>query len=250
MIIMFGYIYKITNKLNGKIYVGKTTQSIEKRFQDHLYAAQAGNRSHLYEAIRLYGPDNFFIECIDSADTLEELNIKEQLWIKELNSTDNALGYNMSSGGDGGNTLLGRKVMCNPVDDSEIYVLSIDIPYYESLGYVLGTSEKRRQNNLGDKNPRFGKHNSKEHNEAIGKAWRGKTRSKENRYKLHLSKLGKNNPQYNKFGKLHPNYGKIFVTNGVLNKLIFSDELETYISLGFHKGMTKTCKGDDNNEVS
>lgn len=61
----FGVIYKITNILNGKIYIGQTTKSIEKRFGQHKCAT--GNRnSSISSSIRKYGEENFSIEIIDS----------------------------------------------------------------------------------------------------------------------------------------------------------------------------------------
>ena len=76
---MYGYIYKITNKVNGKIYVGKTEDTPQLRFEEHLRNVKRGTKqSKLYSAIKCYGPENFYVEEIDSADSLEELNKKER----------------------------------------------------------------------------------------------------------------------------------------------------------------------------
>ena len=53
-----------------------------------------------------YGEDNFTLEIIDFADTYDELKEKEKYWIKQYNSTDKSIGYNLTEGGDG---TFGRK---------------------------------------------------------------------------------------------------------------------------------------------
>jgi predicted transcriptional regulator len=92
------YIYKITNKINGKIYIGKTYQSIEKRFRQHCQDSQKESISHrpLYSAMRKYGCSNFEVELIEETDRAEE---REVFWIEYYGSFKN--GYNATTGGDG-----------------------------------------------------------------------------------------------------------------------------------------------------
>ena len=73
-------IYKITNKLDGKFYIGRTTQGLKKRWQSHRGAINAAKNIHLklYRAFAKYGIQNFYIEEIDGAASFEELKIKEQ----------------------------------------------------------------------------------------------------------------------------------------------------------------------------
>lgn len=102
------YIYKITNIVNNKIYIGKVyNKTIYDRFKRHLNGAK---KSHtlLAKAICKYGKENFIIEQIDKANNLDELNEKEKYWIKYYNSTNKNIGYNLTSGGDGGNTYLNK----------------------------------------------------------------------------------------------------------------------------------------------
>lgn len=97
------FIYKISNTINQKIYIGKTTKSIETRFKRHINDAISNRlNTHLANAIRKYGKENFIIEQLDTAQTIEELNKKEIYWIDYYNSCKN--GYNETLGGDGGNT--------------------------------------------------------------------------------------------------------------------------------------------------
>lgn len=100
-------IYKITNIVNGKIYIGQTIRSKEWRFKRHIYDA-LNNVLDTYfaRAIRKYGPDNFIIEEIDTAQTKEELDEKEIYWINFYNSNSKEIGYNMTHGGECGNTYL------------------------------------------------------------------------------------------------------------------------------------------------
>lgn len=92
------YIYQIINKVNGKIYVGKTNFSIEKRFKEHCRDAfQPKNENRpLYAAMRKYGVENFYIELIEETN---EPEIREVYWIEKLASFKT--GYNATQGGDG-----------------------------------------------------------------------------------------------------------------------------------------------------
>lgn len=97
-------IYKSTNLINNKIYIGQTINSLEYRKQQHYREAKSKNRKSVYfhNALNKYGYDNFIFEKIDEAQTLEELNEKERFWIKFYDSTNKNLGYNLDSGGNSG----------------------------------------------------------------------------------------------------------------------------------------------------
>lgn len=89
------FIYKITNKINGKVYIGQTIRPIEQRFRRHINDSLNNViDTHFSRAIRKYGEDKFFIECIDNAESQEELTNKEQYWIRKYNSTNSDIGYN------------------------------------------------------------------------------------------------------------------------------------------------------------
>lgn len=95
-------IYLVTNRINGKIYVGQTTYSIKVRWKHHvLQATRSKAKMLLYSAIRKYGPESFFIEEIDQAESREELNKLEIYHIKRLNAAVSEIGYNISPGGIG-----------------------------------------------------------------------------------------------------------------------------------------------------
>lgn len=102
------FIYVITNQVNGKRYVGKTTHnSINKRWKEHIKDSKNRkyNKRPLYNALNKYGIENFIIEQLEecSIETLEE---RELYWIDKLNTYHS--GYNATKGGDGKN-LYGYK---------------------------------------------------------------------------------------------------------------------------------------------
>lgn len=88
-------IYKITNTLNGKFYIGQSN-NIERRFKEHLTKG-AASRIPLDIAIQKYGASNFKLEVLEECE-VDELNEKEYFWIKETNAIE--LGYNLTQGGD------------------------------------------------------------------------------------------------------------------------------------------------------
>ena len=95
--------YVITNQVNGKIYVGKTEQSLEKRWSDHIKSAKYSVQKYaLMQAIRKYKSENFCIQELSKASSLSELENLEKVWIILLRSTYPKIGYNMTYGGEGG----------------------------------------------------------------------------------------------------------------------------------------------------
>ena len=94
------YIYKLTNKINGKVYIGQTSLTIEHRLQQHIRDSkrQTMENRPLYRAFRKYGYDNFIVEEIEQCED-NEVNKREQYWINYYNSYYN--GYNATLGGEG-----------------------------------------------------------------------------------------------------------------------------------------------------
>lgn len=92
---MIGYIYKTTNTINKKIYIGKHQSS---EYDDKYF----GSGKILKRAIDKYGIENFINEIIDIADTDDELNEKEKYYIKYYKDLYGENCYNLANGGDGG----------------------------------------------------------------------------------------------------------------------------------------------------
>ena len=92
-------IYKTTNLINGKIYIGQSINNDPKYL---------GSGVFLKNAIEKHGKENFLKEVIDVADSVDELNEKEIYWIEKYNSTDKNIGYNLCSGGKGFKIYYGK----------------------------------------------------------------------------------------------------------------------------------------------
>lgn len=99
-------VYKITNKINNKVYIGITSKGISARWKEHLYNAEHDCPFKLHRALRKYGKENFSIELIDFCNSWEELTEKEKYYIAQYRSTEDEFGYNLTEGGDG---TFGRK---------------------------------------------------------------------------------------------------------------------------------------------
>jgi len=113
---VYGIIYKIENFVNGKVYIGQTINGFDKRYPyngvdiERVYNYSIYNKNnyrnyndHLFKSIKKYGFDSFQINKVfDMAFSQDELNIKEQCWIKYYNSANGNYGYNNDEGGNSG----------------------------------------------------------------------------------------------------------------------------------------------------
>ena len=149
-------IYKVTNKTNGKIYVGQTTMSLHRRW--YLHCHKSSGCTALHNAINKYGSSKFTVEQIDTACDKTELDKKEQDWIDHYQSMV-PQGYNLTSGGN--------------------------TPHY--------SHESRRRMSVnhadvsGENNPRYGVHLSEETKKKISDSHKGKCLSFEHRKQCQLS---------------------------------------------------------------
>jgi group I intron endonuclease len=94
-------IYKATNLINGKEYIGKTTRKFRKRRSSHKTDAKQGRGAAIGRAIRKYGFENFRFEIICECFSRRELSMCERAQIAQ-HGTLAPRGYNLTSGGDGG----------------------------------------------------------------------------------------------------------------------------------------------------
>lgn len=100
-----GFIYKITNDINNKVYIGQTTLTLDQRFRSHIHDCMSGKarieKRPLYEAMLKYGIQHFQIELLEEVVD-ELLDEKEMFYIKQYNSYvgfSNSNGYNATLGG-------------------------------------------------------------------------------------------------------------------------------------------------------
>ena len=101
-----GFIYKVTNNINGKVYIGKTVETVEQRWKEHLLMQRrsvAKDRT-FYKALKKYGVSNFSLETLEEVNNSEQLNEREKYWIQYYHSyvgEKPCRGYNETKGGDG-----------------------------------------------------------------------------------------------------------------------------------------------------
>jgi group I intron endonuclease len=150
-------IYKITNKVNNKIYIGKTKKyykekyfGIEGRFSNHLVCANSKSKCNdcprLYNAIRKYGKDNFTIELLEETSK-ELINQREIYYINTLKSFDSKVGYNIALGGGGRSVVDVSEDVRNKISKAQSNNGEMNIkPYYNPDNEHVGYFARRREN--------------------------------------------------------------------------------------------------------
>jgi len=173
---VYGIIYKATNKINGKSYIGQTIQPLNKRIIKHVNDA-LNNRynSYFHKVIRKHGKKNFIWEVIAKCNSIEELNKMEVEMIKRHNAINK--GYNLTEGGEG-------RVGCKHTEKSK---------------------KKMSEQNKGEKNGMYGKHHSEKTKKKMSESrkgkksfWYGKHLTEETRRKISESRIGEKNCNYGK----------------------------------------------------
>lgn len=155
---MYGYIYKTTNLINGKIYIGQHTSN---KFDDTYY----GSGYNVKAAIKKYGKNNFKCEVVQECFSYDELNEREKYWINYFNSQDRSVGYNLCEGGVA--------------------------PRYDGTNHPMygkhHTVESKHKNSLSH----LGKHHSAKTLQKMSNSQKGKKLSEEHKRKLSESHKGK-----------------------------------------------------------
>ncbi len=95
-----GIVYKIQHRESGKIYVGKTSRTLDERMNEHTSKSRVTSNSYIDRAISKYGIDAFEVTVIEECDTEEKLNEREIFWIAFYNCKK-PNGYNLTDGGEG-----------------------------------------------------------------------------------------------------------------------------------------------------
>lgn len=168
---MFGYIYITTNLVNNKIYIG---QHKSKDYDSKYF----GSGLLLKRALKKYGKNNFKNEIICWVSDQEEANEKEKYFIELFNSRNISIGYNIVTGGNGGNIISSL-----PEDRYNKFI------------------EKIKINNSGKSNPNYG-------NRSKISGEKNPSKREEVRRKISESVSGERNGMYGKFGKDNPNFGR------------------------------------------
>jgi group I intron endonuclease len=180
-----GAIYLVTNTVNGKQYVGKTTTSLARRWQAHKSRGKRNGTSAIHCAILKYGSDNFEIKSLrDDVDIESELNELEIEYINVL-GTKAPNGYNLSDGGEGA---TGH----SPSEKTRA-LLSAAMKQREprrDFTHSDETKQKIGAKSLGNKH-NIGKKRTLEEKAHLSAVQTGRTRSAETRAKMGRSRLGK-----------------------------------------------------------
>lgn len=186
-------IYKATNKINGKLYIGQTKSSLGSRIASHLYSARSGKDSLplLYRAIRKYGSQNFEWQIICECDDQTILDELEKKYIAEMHSTNTSIGYNIAEGGKGNNGTKGKT--------------------YEEIYGVEKALELRKKRSETLK----GRERSESHRKNISSARTGIKHSEETKRKMSESRIGSLNSFY---GKNHSEETKKIIGSKSVNR--------------------------------
>lgn len=92
-------IYKATNTINNKVYIGKTVKTFERRIDEHKRCSKKHKHTSIfYNAINKYGFENFTWEIVKACQNIDELNTCEKEYIVMFRNNS----YNINSGGCGG----------------------------------------------------------------------------------------------------------------------------------------------------
>ena len=93
-------IYKLTNIIDGKSYIGQTKRSVASRLAEHKFSSKKRQISALHAAINNFGINSFSIQVLETCPD-EDCDVREQYWIDRLNSNNPEFGYNVAKGGKG-----------------------------------------------------------------------------------------------------------------------------------------------------
>ena len=156
-----GVVYCAQNKIDQKIYIGKTIRTLTQRKLNHKGKAQKGLDNYFQRAIRKHGFNNFLWCILSNEDDENKLNELEKYWIKELETTNIEYGYNIREGGKSNKVL--------------------------SVGYIRKISEL----NKGINNPQYGKTHTKDTKELISIAAKERWNNPIFRKKMYIALSGR-----------------------------------------------------------
>ncbi|MBV5347783.1 GIY-YIG nuclease family protein [bacterium] len=203
-------IYQIINTITSKSYIGKSSNYI-KRFERHKSNAKRKINRRFYDSINHHGVDNFKLVLIEDLGdvTAKVLNERESYWIKHFN-TMIPFGYNMTSGGDGGNTI-------------EFWPEDKKQELWERI--ASKNRGKQRSEECKLRMSEIAKEMTEEHRQKISKATIGRIFSEEHKYKM--SEVSKNRVKQPMSGKHHSEYSKNKISEARKGKTyeeIFGDD--------------------------
>lgn len=232
---MYGIVYRATNIINGKVYIGQTIGTLNRRMVCHISdALLKKDNMYFHKAIRKYGKENFIWEIIVECKSLKELNKSEIGMIEKYDTFSK--GYNLTEGGEGVLGLWGEAA------------------FWYGRHHTEESKKKMSEGKKGEKNYNYGKHPTKETREKMSKSSEGKKMSDSAREKVskarkdkkhskeHTEKLAKATSK--KYKIITPE-GDIIFIHGIVKfcKSYKKEKLNPGNLIKVAKGRQKYCKG-------
>jgi len=219
-------IYKATNIINGKCYIGQTIRSLKDRINQHIIVKNNKSRTYFHNTLNKHGIESFIWEVIEECDSKEELDEMEFHYIKQYKSYWKDNGYNLTHGGDGRYDFItseetrkklsiankGKKRSKETRKKLSISKMGDKNSFY-GKHHSEETKRKISEALKGENNPNYGKKLSEEHKKSISETLKGRKLSEETKRKISeagkgrtflpetiekfkLLNSGKNNPMY------------------------------------------------------
>ncbi len=197
-------IYKVTNKINGMIYIGQTVKSLNRRKAEHFYNSRKG-ATYFNRALNKYGEKTFTWIVLGEYSNITELNKWEKYFIKQ-HRTKIPNGYNLTDGGEG----------------------------IQGLERTEDHNKKISESRLGKKHWMYGKHLSDEHKQKVSRALIGHPVSNETR-----KKIGKGNSIALKGKKLSKERREKFIDAGKKDYIVSNFKTNKKLII---RGLSQFCR--------
>lgn len=180
-------IYKTTNLINGKYYIGKDARNLNYYL---------GSGKLLKKALKKYGKNNFVKEILEVCNSLEELEDREKYWIKKLNSINK--GYNITEGGTGGDIFTNNPNKEKIRNKLKKRIYSEEVKKIKLKNLIL-FQHGNQHPNFGKKQSQDTKDKRKKTIERLGLTLMlGKNHTEETKEKIRIKKIGKRHSEETK----------------------------------------------------
>lgn len=211
---MFYTIYKTTNIINGKFYIGKhQTKDLNDGY--------AGSGKRLRYAMEKYGKDNFHTEILHVCETEKEMNTLERILVVP----DPEISYNLCRGGNGGFSYINANRLWQTDKHAEA----------AKRNAVLAAKASQEKS---ESDPVWRQSTNEKISEGVQKAYDNGFQNgfKDKQHSIETKRKISINSAVKQKGQLNSQYGTCWITNGVENKKIKKEDLDLWLQLGYKKG--------------
>jgi group I intron endonuclease len=190
------FVYRVTNLINGKIYVGKSKNNDPKYF---------GSGPLIKNAILKYGLENFRKDILCECNTLSDLNEREVFWIEKLNTTNRAVGYNLTKGGDGGDTFSSRSIISQNITREKLKEKNTNLTELTKEKHRQNTKKLWKNSDFREKvlSKKKEVESTTEYKEKFSKRMKEVFSTEENRRKRSVNSKGPNNSRWLGYADLY-----------------------------------------------